>query len=112
MAATFDVDAVSPCLHRTAGLMPEMGTARVPKAAKPTCCDRVVKTLKLRWFQYRIVSGMYVLSWWEACLLNAVFMLIIWLFSKVLLRVIAFIFGEWLNCDCGYIFCDCENSWV
>ena len=43
--------------------------------------------LRLRFYQYRIVTGMYVLNWWEAVLLNVFVLGLLWLLGKVLLNI-------------------------
>lgn len=43
--------------------------------------------LRLRFYQYRVVTGMYVLNWWEAVLLNLFMLAMLWLSVKILLNI-------------------------
>ena len=47
----------------------------------------VCACLRLRFYQYRVVTGMYVLNWWEASLLNIFMVAMLWLSVKVLLNI-------------------------
>ena len=54
-----------------------------PAKKRPGCCA----CLRLRFYQYRIVTGMYVLEWWEALLLNMLMVGLLWLGWKVLMNI-------------------------
>lgn len=54
-----------------------------PAKKKRGCCA----CLKLRFYQYRIVTGMYVLDWWEAVLLNVLLFGLLYLLGKCLLNI-------------------------
>ena len=43
--------------------------------------------LRLRFYQYRVVTGMYVLNWWEAALLNVFMLLMLWMLVKITLNI-------------------------
>ena len=56
-------------------------------------CGGAVRYVRLRWFQYRIVTGMYVLSLWESALLNVIFAGVLWLVFQLCSRVGAAVYS-------------------
>ena len=56
-------------------------------------CVRMAQVVRLRWFQYCVVTGIYVLEWWEAVVLHMVFFMIAWLSPILVERVFSSIYG-------------------